>query len=243
MNRFRKSIPIVLFSFLSLIGVRAFCAFVTPDFPKGYVNDYAGILTESARQQLEQSLKSFEAESSNQVFVATFPSLEGENLEDVSMRLAEKWKAGQKDKDNGVILLVFKNDRKLRIEVGYGLEGVLTDALSKSIIQNEIVPYFKQGDYSAGILAGVAAIQKATQGEYRAKKKENELLWNDPDLWVLLGVIFVFFLLPILRGKRGRNGITFGSGGWGGSSSWGGGGGFSGGGGGGFGGGGSSGSW
>lgn len=212
-----------------------------PAPPSSYVNDYAGLLDASTKQGLENKLKEFENQTSNQIVIAIFPGLEGENLEDFSIRLAQKWKVGQKGKDNGVILLVFKKDRKLRIEVGYGLEGVLTDALSKSIIQNEIVPSFKQGDYSAGIQRGVAAIQKAIQGEYKAEDKV--LGWNDSDLWVFLLAILVFFVLPFFRKKGWRNGMTLGSGGWSSASSWGGGGGGFSGGGGSFGGGGSSGSW
>lgn len=226
---------------MSLIAARAFASFIIPAAPKAYVNDYVGLLDSSTKQKLEQTLKTFEEETSTQVLVAIFPSLEGENLEDLSIRLAEKWKAGQKDKDNGVILLVFKDDRKLRIEVGYGLEAVLTDALSKSIIQNEIVPYFKQGDYSSGILSGVAAILKATRGEYKAKKSQRNEGIDLDSLWLIL-FLFLFIFLPQFQKNRGRrDGVTFGSG-WGGGGSSGGGG-FSGGGGGGFGGGGSSGSW
>lgn len=216
--------------------------FQIPEMPKTYVSDHAGVLDSASKQKLEQLLSSFEKQTSNQVIVATFPSLEGENIEELSMRIAEKWKVGQKDKDNGVILLVFKNDRKLRIEVGYGLEAVLTDSLSKRIIQNEIVPRFKQGDFSGGILAGVSAILKASQGEYQGKETSNEGI----DLGkggALLLFLLIFFLPYFLRRSR-SNSIDFGSGAWSSGSSWGSGrsGGFSGGGGG-FGGGGSSGSW
>ena len=99
--------------------------------------------------------------------VVTFPSLEGEALEDFSIRLAEAWKIGQKGKDNGVILLIFKNDRQVRIEVGYGLEGVLTDALSKRMIETEIVPRFREGKFEEGIESAVDAVLAATQGEYK----------------------------------------------------------------------------
>ncbi len=138
-----------------------------PKRPNGYVSDYAKILSDSARQRLEQVLKDFEEKTSNQVLVATFPRLEGDALESYSIRLAEAWKPGQKGKDNGVILVIFKEDRKVRIEVGYGLEGVLTDALSRQIIENEIVPRFRAGDYDGGIEQAVAAILSATRGEYQ----------------------------------------------------------------------------
>jgi uncharacterized protein len=162
------------------------------------------------------------------------------------MRLAEAWKAGQKRKDNGVIFLIFKNDRKMRIEVGYGLEGVLTDALSGQIISQVVAPYFRNGDYSGGVLAGTDAIMKATQGEFKGLSQEKSS--KDALKWLFIFGVFAFFhfwarassnlmgrrrggyagFLPLGGGFGGRSGGRFG--------------GFSGGGGG-FGGGGASGGW
>ncbi|MBI4711456.1 MAG: TPM domain-containing protein, partial [Candidatus Omnitrophica bacterium] len=129
-------------------------------------------------------------------------------LEDFSMRLAMAWRAGQKQKDNGVIFLIFKNDRKIRIEVGYGLEGVLPDALSGQIISQVVAPYFRKGDYSGGILAGTNAIMKATQGEYRGRPRRD----SSRDAGKLLFLFGVFFLFHFwvrknsntLGGRRGR---------------------------------------
>ncbi len=168
-----------------------------PDKPSSYVNDYAGLLSEGTRQNLEQTLYNFEQQTSNQVVVAIFPSLEGGSLEDFSIHLAEKWKIGTKGHDNGVILLVFKNDRKVRIEVGYGLEGALPDAIAKRIIENEITPAFKQGDYDGGVSRAVGAILKATRGEYRAEPKKFSDLTNIRKL--ILYILFLFYLvLPII---------------------------------------------
>ena len=209
------------------------------------MTDRAGLLSPSAKADLETVLRAFEEKTSNQVVVATFPSLEGDSLEDFSMRLAEAWKAGQKHRDNGVIFLIFKNDRKIRIEVGYGLEGVLTDALSGQIISQVVAPYFRKEDYSGGIVAGTDAIMKATMGEFKGLPQRER-----PDtagkLIALFCVFFLFHLFATANSKRigGRRG----SGGFfvpmgGGFRSGGGGfGGFSGGGGG-FGGGGASGGW
>lgn len=133
----------------------------------GRVNDYAGILTNNKIQELEKKLKDHETATSNQVVVLTMRSLEGENLEEFSLKVAETWKLGQKDKDNGVLLLIAKNDRKLRIEVGYGLEGVLTDALCAQIIRNEITPEFKSGNFDTGVEKGVDSILNAIKGEYK----------------------------------------------------------------------------
>lgn len=144
-------------------------ALEVPPPPSDYVYDSAQLLDASSRQKLSQKLAEFEKITSNQILVATFPSLEGGSLEDFSIRLAERWKPGQKDRNNGAILLIMRDDRRVRIETGYGLEGALTDALSKSIIENEIIPRFKQGNFQGGITAGVDALLQATQGEYQAE--------------------------------------------------------------------------
>lgn len=171
-----------------------------PKRPEGYVSDYARLLTPEAKFRLEETLRRFETETSNQIVVVTFPSLEGEVLEDFSIRLAESWKIGQKGKDNGVILLIFKEDRAVRMEVGYGLEGVLTDALSKLIIANEIVPRFREGKFDEGIEKAVQAIQAATRGEYqpgpRTDSFNGAFLLNQLFFSVVFGFWFSF---PVLR--------------------------------------------
>jgi uncharacterized protein len=111
-----------------------------PAKPQGYVHDAAGVLSPAAQSKLNAALFQFEQATSNQIVVAVFPSLENEALEDFSIRLTETWKPGQRGKDNGVILLIFKQERLIRIEVGYGLEGALTDAESGLIIQQVIAP-------------------------------------------------------------------------------------------------------
>jgi uncharacterized protein len=136
---------------------------------QGYVNDYAGLLSAGASQKIGAELKSFEQSDSTQIVVLTIPSLEGENLEDFSIRVAEAWKIGQKGKDNGAIILVARNERKIRIEVGRGLEGKLTDLVSGRIIRYEIAPQFKAGDYDAGIEKGVSAVIAVVKGEYKAE--------------------------------------------------------------------------
>ena len=118
---------------------------------KGRVNDYGNILSSSTERQLDAVLSDLERTDSTQIVVLTIPSLEGDSLEDFSIRVADKWKIGQKNRDNGAILIISKNDRKLRIEVGYGLEGSLTDLISGRIIQNVIVPYFKRGNFDDGV--------------------------------------------------------------------------------------------
>ncbi|MFA5168958.1 MAG: YgcG family protein [Candidatus Omnitrophota bacterium] len=244
---FRKVVcPVSFFILLFFLASSALFALQVPPRADGYVTDHAGLLSPSEKTDLETVLRAFEEKTSNQIVVATFPSLEGDSLEDFSMRLAEAWKAGQKRRDNGVIFLIFKNDRKIRIEVGYGLEGVLTDALSGQIIREVVAPYFRKGDYAGGIVAGTDAIMKATQGEFKGKPRGNQSRAAGK-LVFLFGVFFLFHLwarsnsrrigrhrgryvgfLPMGGGSRSRSGGGFG--------------GFSGGGGG-FGGGGASGGW
>jgi uncharacterized protein len=132
------------------------------------VTDLAGILSPEEAANLESKLKDLETADSTQVAVLIIPSLEEDSLEDFSVRTATAWGLGQKGRDNGALLLVAMKERKVRIETGYGLEPTLTDALSHSIIQNEIIPLFRQGNYGAGIDAGVTGIIKVVRGSYQA---------------------------------------------------------------------------
>jgi uncharacterized protein len=132
---------------------------------RGRINDYAGLLSRDRAQALEDRLAAFERDTGHQVAVLTIPSLESDALEDFSIRVAEAWKIGKKGFDNGAILLVAQKEHKLRIEVGYGLEGVLPDAIANRIVSEVIVPRFRENDYSGGIEAGVNAILQVTKGE------------------------------------------------------------------------------
>lgn len=172
-------------------------ALEVPAKPEGYISDYARLLSESARQNLERILADFERATSNQVAVAIFQSLEGESLEDISIRLAEAWKIGSKKNDNGVILLIFKEDRQVRIEVGYGLEGALPDAVAGQIIRREIAPAFREGRYEEGVAAGVNAILRAVRGEYQAEPAapQDRIQEIAPYLFFILAA---FFLAPLL---------------------------------------------
>src|SRR5499427_8074555 len=130
---------------LAALAAPAAAALPIPPAPDHRINDYANVLSAAERDRLEDKLRARERESSNQIVVAIFRSLQGENLEDYSIRLAQAWRIGQKGLDNGVIFLVFLDDRKMRIEVGYGLEPTLTDAVSSSIIRNVVAPRFREG--------------------------------------------------------------------------------------------------
>ncbi len=154
---------------------------------RGRVNDYAQMLTPQAVANIDASLAAFEQAESTQVVVLTIPSLAGETLEEFSIKLAEAWKIGHKGLDNGVIVLIAKQERKIRIEVGRGLEGKLTDLISGRIIRNEMAPRFKQGDTEGGIIAGTSAIMAAVKGEYQDKAGDvKEQATNKPRIVDLL---------------------------------------------------------
>lgn len=225
-----------------------------------YVVDETGTLSQSEINILLKKLEDFDKQTSTQIVVYMINSLDGESIEDVSHTIAEKNKIGQKGKDNGVLVLIAKNDRKLRIEVGYGLEGVLTDAYTTQIRTKEMNPYFKEGKFFEGINRGVDAIMAVTKGEYTADKKNQKdngaCCFGIPIFIIIIfGFIGFSIIMSILSRIFGWKGSTYtggrhwggggffgGGSGWGGGSSSGGFGGFSGGGGS-FGGGGSSGSW
>ena len=142
------------------------------DVPRlqGYVNDYAGMISPSVRSKMEGELRAFEQSDSTQIVILTVPSLEGENIEEFSIKVAEAWKIGQQQRDNGILLIVSKQERKIRIEVGRGLEGKLTDLMAGRIIDQVIKPRFKQGDFDGGFITGTSALVDATRGEFKAEQ-------------------------------------------------------------------------
>jgi uncharacterized protein len=237
------------------------CAAQTLTFPElsGRVVDEAGILDAPTRAALTQSLADLEQKTTDQLVVVTLKSLQGTSIEDYGYQLGRRWQIGQKDKSNGVLLIVAPSERKVRIEVGYGLEGTLTDAISKLIIENSILPRFKVADYAGGIKRGVEDIIQVLSGDAQewqdraAQKVSIDNAQPPPDgaVWpaivvVLLGVGLLIYCAvrgsPICRGIMQFLILMLLSSGRGSSSSSGGGDSFSGGGGS-FGGGGASGSW
>ncbi|HET7874545.1 MAG TPA: TPM domain-containing protein [Methylomirabilota bacterium] len=250
----RRAIAVLL---LLLPAASVLAALPIPARPSGRVSDYAGALTPAERQRLEQKLAARERASSNQVAVAIFRSLQGESLEDYSIRLAQQWRIGQKGLDNGVIFLIFLEDRRWRLEVGYGLEATLTDALAASIGRDVFVPLMREGRLADAIAAALDAIDQAIAGTYRAPESSRPAAPALGPFEIVLLLIFLgglaIVILPALfsAARYRRHGWTGGSTGWGGpyigGGGWGGGGssggGNFGGGGGGFGGGGASGSW
>ncbi|WP_319541478.1 TPM domain-containing protein [uncultured Pseudodesulfovibrio sp.] len=170
---------------------------------KGRVNDLANMMSSSTEQALEAQLAELEKTDSTQVSILTIPSLEGDSLEDFSIRVADAWKVGQKNSDNGVILLVSKADRKSRIEVGYGLEGVLTDVLAGQILNNVIAPRFKQGNFDAGFKDGVIAITSAVRGEFAASKSlKRKSKINIFSIIVVPMILIIMFTEKFGRARR-----------------------------------------
>jgi uncharacterized protein len=138
---------------------------------EGYVNDYARMISPSMRSKIENDLRAFEESDSTQIVILTIPSLEGENIEEFGIKVAEAWKIGHLGKDNGVLFIVSKQERKIRIEVGRGLEGKLTDLMAGRIIDQAIKPKFKQGDFDGGFVTGVSALIAGVRGEFTAEKR------------------------------------------------------------------------
>ena len=179
----RRSLTLAI-AVLLLLGGIAYALDIP--FLSGHVNDTAHMLSQETVTDLERMLNAYEDSTTNQIVLLTIASLEGESLEDFSLRVAETWKLGKKDVDNGILLLVARDDRELRIEVGYGLEASVTDAVGSMIISGIITPRFKQGDFEGGIREGLLALIKAADGNL----SEAELAQTSDDDFPL-----VFFLL------------------------------------------------
>ena len=232
------------FSTTALLLCLSCSSLAAPNFPQlsGRVVDSAGMLGSSSVRSITRLLAEHERTTTNQIVVATLSDLQGYSIEEYGYQLGRHWAIGQKDSNNGVLLLVAQKERKVRIEVGYGLEGTLTDALSGNIIQTVIKPKFKKGNFSQGVSLGVAAITDAIAGQYQAKKvkKSSSRYWA---IFVLALIFFQFIRSFFYSSSSGNNnGRDSHFGGFGSGSSGGFSGGFSGGGGS-FGGGGASGGW
>jgi uncharacterized protein len=203
---------LALFAFVAFLLVLPALAL---DFPalSGRVVDDAGVLDEGTRAALTQKLAEFEAKSTDQFVVVTLKSLQRTSIEDFGVELGRHWQIGQRDKNNGVLLIVAPNERRVRIEVGYGLEGALTDAVSRLIIENGITPRFRAGDFAGGITRGVDDIISVLSGdaeEWKARaarrpdtvsptdSTRNDSIW--PVIWVVLVVMVVVFICSMLAG-------------------------------------------
>lgn len=255
----RLSLITVVFVFFLFVSVGRSADI--PEKPQRYVVDLAGIVDDGVENRLNGYLQELEQKTTAQMIILTIPSLEGESIEDLSITIAhDKWKLGQKGKDNGLLFLISVKDRKYRIEVGYGLEGVLPDSLVGSLGRDLLVPYFRKGDYSNGIFATTLAMANKIAADAGVKiEGMPSIKYPTPPtgkpgspistiigivFLIIMGILFIknpraFLLFLLFSSMGGRRGSWGGGGGFGGGGF----GSFGGGGGGGFGGGGASGGW
>ena len=255
-----KEVALLVAALFALLATKSQAAEVIPPKPDRYFNDYADVVSKTAALRFNEELAQFERETSDQVVVTIFPKMQSDSdIADYTQRVAQAWGVGQKERRNGVVLFVFVQDRKMFIQVGYGLEGALPDITAFDITEYRMKPLFRNGDYEGGIATGIDSIFKAIRGEYKGSgntvAERNRRGGGAPSF-----VFFIIFLIALIVISRiirrlggygyssGRGGPIFfpgggGGGGW--SSGGGGGGGFSGfsGGGGSFGGGGAGSSW
>ena len=178
----------------------------SPPNPPKLVNDYANILTSDQQQTLERKLYEFDNTTSNQITVVIVPKLDGKDVADAAIELGRKWGVGNKKSNNGVILLVSVEDRKLNISPGYGLEKVLPDLTCQQIIENIIVPNFKGNDYYAGISQGTDAIMQATKGEFKAPENYNRRGKSSGLGKIIFFIIIIVVFLAISSGGGGGGG-------------------------------------
>jgi uncharacterized protein len=249
--------PMLTLVLVLLLTFAAHAAEVIPPKPDRYFNDYAGVVSKEAAYRFNEELAQFERDTSDQVVVAVFPKMQSDSdIADYTQRVAQGWGVGQRDRRNGVVLFVFIQDRKMFIQVGYGLEGALPDATAFDITERHIKPLFRAGNYEAGLATGIDLITKGIRGEYKGSGQTaaEQRARGGGISGLLPFIIFIIVLIIISRVMRRLGGYSYSSrgggpvfipsgGGW--SSSSGGGGGFSGfsGGGGSFGGGGAGSSW
>jgi uncharacterized protein len=204
MQFFKKSF-LLLTVLICLFTVQSMHAqFDIPEIPEKQtsVYDYIGLLSASDKISLEEKLVRYSDTTSTQIVIAIISSTNGENINYLGAQWGEKWGIGQADEDNGILILLAKDDRKIAINTGYGTEHLLTDAMSKRIIQNDIIPYFKQNDYTGGLNRGVDAIFEVMTGEYEGTRQ------GDPakfpiGFFFFLFIVFIIILIAISKNRRG----------------------------------------
>lgn len=173
-----------------------------PNPPK-LVNDLAGVMSADEEARLEKKLRDYDVATSIPIVVVTIETLDGREIQSYNLELAQQWKAGDKNKDNGVVILAAIKDRKMNIAVGYGMEGVLPDGLASRIIKNEIAPSFKEGKYYEGFNNGTDAIIKASKGEYKNDKKQKSK--GKGGTGAIIFIIIAIVIIAIRKGGGGNN--------------------------------------
>jgi len=212
---------IVISLILLLLSATPLVAYYDLGTPDGYVNDYTNTLTQEQASALESKIAAFEQESTNEIGVVIIDSLQGDYIEHFAVKLFEEWGIGKERKDNGVLILVAMSDRQMRIEVGYGLEGSLTDVEANWIVQNVMVPNFKENRYYEGIDQSVDKIIEITKGEFKVpENEENRRSGPHFSIFLLLFVVFIIIIIWKIR-RVGKKGLYVGTVGRSSSSSFG----------------------
>jgi uncharacterized protein len=196
---------------LAAVLALALPAVVRADFPKpsGPINDFASVLDEATERELLALVTSVEDQTTSEIAVVTVPSLNGMSVEEYANKLFAEWGIGQKDKDNGVLVLVAPSERKIRIEVGYGLEPILPDGLAGSIIRDQFIPAFKNRDYQTGVLDGVRRIAAVIRSGHVVTADERQAWSSAPPTpvivlpgWIMLA--FFALMITLARAQEGR---------------------------------------
>ncbi|MCL9972162.1 MAG: TPM domain-containing protein [Candidatus Pacebacteria bacterium] len=175
-------------------------AYSSPGVPSGFVNDFANVLSSETKAELENGLRDFQASTTNEVVLVTVPTLDGDVVSNYAVKLFEDWKIGTDERDNGVLLLFALTERKVRIEVGYGLEGALPDSAAESIIQ-EMIPYLQAEDFDGAARIGIASILVATQGEYQGTVRTEDVVGSILSI-IFLGLFFIQWVAAILARSK-----------------------------------------
>lgn len=202
-----KTFALLVSALLACAVANLHAAETIPPKPAGYFNDYAGVVPRETALRFNEQLAQFERETSNQVLVAVFRKMETDSsIEDFTQRVAQAWGAGQKDRRNGAVLFVFIEDRKMFIQVGYGLEGTLPDVTAFDITERHIKPRFKNNDYEGGLATGIDLICQAIRGEYTGtgKTQVEEKSGSGSGRGLLIFIICLVILLFVIRRRRGR---------------------------------------
>lgn len=170
-------------------------AYSSPGNASGFVNDFANVLDSETRTNLEQRLSQFEKDTQHEIVVVTVPTLNDDYIENYAVKLFQEWGIGKEKADNGILFLIAPNEKKVRIEVGYGLEGALVDSEANAIIQDYILPEFKKNNYALGIRAGVDGIIQATQGEVVLQERSKKVDWGEIIFFIIFGLVWGFAIL------------------------------------------------
>lgn len=205
-QRFLFSALLIVCSFQSV-----FSQFDIPEKPakttdQTSVYQYIPLLSESQKTSLEQKLIKYSDTTSTQIVLAIISSTEGENINYLGAQWGQKWGIGQEREDNGILIILAKDDRKIAINTGYGTEHLLTDAMSKRIIERDILPYFRQNDYYGGLNRGVDAIFEVMTGEYHGTRQTHQSDGGPSGFIILLFIVFIVILISISKNKRGGGG-------------------------------------